>query len=194
VHLIRFRFLLDRAPPGCPPESLLCPSCDPLWSSIGHTPLTVAAGHTQPRRTVASGAMAAAGGSAVPLYGAPAATAVGGMPSPAGQGSTGAGLGESDYQAALAGKRVRKTVQSTLHIAPGGQVRSHAPATTGAAGRAGPGLPDSTAGGLGAAGPERVIEQVMCGCGVPCKLLIVNKDGPNKGRPFYACAKPRYAT
>jgi hypothetical protein len=139
--------------------------------------------------------MAAGGGGAVHTNAAPtAAFAAGGLPSPAGQGPMGVPLGESDYQAALAGKRVRKTVQSTLHIAPGGQVRSHAPTNTGAAGRAGLGLPDSTAGGLGAAGPERVIEQVMCGCGVPCKLLIVNKDGPNKGRPFYACAKPRYAT
>ncbi|XP_061196153.1 DNA topoisomerase 3-alpha-like [Saccostrea echinata] len=32
---------------------------------------------------------------------------------------------------------------------------------------------------------------VNCNCGKPAKTLTVNKDGPNKGRTFYACAKPR---
>ena len=32
---------------------------------------------------------------------------------------------------------------------------------------------------------------VSCGCGDPAKLLTVQKDGPNKGRQFYGCAKPR---
>lgn len=32
---------------------------------------------------------------------------------------------------------------------------------------------------------------VMCKCGIPAKLLSVKKDGPNKGREFYACSKPR---
>ncbi|XP_034311164.2 DNA topoisomerase 3-alpha isoform X1 [Magallana gigas] len=32
---------------------------------------------------------------------------------------------------------------------------------------------------------------VMCNCGNPAKMLMVNKEGPNKGRTFYACANPR---
>lgn len=35
--------------------------------------------------------------------------------------------------------------------------------------------------------------EVCCNCGEPGKLLTVNKDGPNHGRPFYGCAKPRDA-
>lgn len=31
----------------------------------------------------------------------------------------------------------------------------------------------------------------MCNCGNPAKMLMVNKEGPNKGRTFYACANPR---
>jgi hypothetical protein len=32
-----------------------------------------------------------------------------------------------------------------------------------------------------------------CSCGVRAALLKVNKDGPNKGRSFYSCSKPRYS-
>ncbi|XP_047024489.1 DNA topoisomerase 3-alpha [Helicoverpa zea] len=32
-------------------------------------------------------------------------------------------------------------------------------------------------------------ESVMCNCGQPCKQITVQKDGPNKGRPFYCCVK-----
>ncbi len=30
-----------------------------------------------------------------------------------------------------------------------------------------------------------------CHCGIPTKLLTVNKEGTNKGRPFYSCTKPK---
>ncbi|XP_068631634.1 DNA topoisomerase 3-alpha [Battus philenor] len=32
-------------------------------------------------------------------------------------------------------------------------------------------------------------DNVMCNCGLPCKKITVHKEGPNKGRPFYGCAK-----
>ncbi|KAF6035492.1 TOP3A [Bugula neritina] len=32
---------------------------------------------------------------------------------------------------------------------------------------------------------------VKCGCNMPANRLTVQKDGPNKGREFYACSKPR---
>ncbi|XP_055539762.1 DNA topoisomerase 3-alpha isoform X2 [Wyeomyia smithii] len=32
-------------------------------------------------------------------------------------------------------------------------------------------------------------EQVMCRCNLPAKELTVKKEGPNKGRPFFACSK-----
>ncbi|KAK6171091.1 hypothetical protein SNE40_019350 [Patella caerulea] len=34
-------------------------------------------------------------------------------------------------------------------------------------------------------------DNVQCPCGLPAKSLTVQKDGPNKGRPFYGCSKPR---
>jgi len=34
-------------------------------------------------------------------------------------------------------------------------------------------------------------DSVQCGCGQNAKELTVQKEGPNKGRPFYACPKPR---
>lgn len=33
-------------------------------------------------------------------------------------------------------------------------------------------------------------ENVQCRCGQPAKQLTVNKDGPNKGRPFFGCSQP----
>ncbi|XP_052264208.1 DNA topoisomerase 3-alpha-like isoform X2 [Dreissena polymorpha] len=33
--------------------------------------------------------------------------------------------------------------------------------------------------------------EVMCKCGQPAKSLTVQKEGPNKGRPFYGCPAPR---
>ncbi|CAH0579356.1 unnamed protein product [Chrysodeixis includens] len=32
-------------------------------------------------------------------------------------------------------------------------------------------------------------DDVMCDCGLPCKKLTVQKEGPNKGRTFYGCVK-----
>ncbi|KAH9636384.1 hypothetical protein HF086_011241 [Spodoptera exigua] len=32
-------------------------------------------------------------------------------------------------------------------------------------------------------------DEVMCDCGIPCKRLIAQKEGPNKGRPFHVCVK-----
>lgn len=34
-------------------------------------------------------------------------------------------------------------------------------------------------------------DAVVCGCQLEAKKLIVQKEGPNKGRPFYTCPKPR---
>ncbi|KPJ08784.1 DNA topoisomerase 3-alpha [Papilio machaon] len=32
-------------------------------------------------------------------------------------------------------------------------------------------------------------DNVMCNCGVPARRVTVQKEGPNKGRPFYGCPK-----
>ncbi|CAH1794681.1 unnamed protein product [Owenia fusiformis] len=34
-------------------------------------------------------------------------------------------------------------------------------------------------------------EEVKCNCNQPAKSLTVQKEGPNQGRPFYGCMKPR---
>lgn len=31
---------------------------------------------------------------------------------------------------------------------------------------------------------------IMCTCNQPATLRTVSKEGPNKGRQFYSCAKP----
>ncbi|XP_062607419.1 DNA topoisomerase 3-alpha-like, partial [Saccostrea cucullata] len=50
----------------------------------------------------------------------------------------------------------------------------------------------SDSGGLGGTGFQAGgNSDVCCNCGNPAKMLTVNKEGPNKGRTFYACAKPR---
>lgn len=35
--------------------------------------------------------------------------------------------------------------------------------------------------------------ETCCECGEPAKLLTVHKEGPNQGRQFYVCDKPREA-
>jgi hypothetical protein len=172
VHKIRFRFVLDRAPPGCPPESSLCPACAPLWAAIGHTPLTVAQGRV---RAVPVEAAARSGPTnsffvpQQPRHGA-GTGATGPAPVPA------AAAPESDYQAALAGKRGRKTAAAAASASLSAPVAQ----------------PPRTAGTDPAGAPAG--PQTMCSCGAPAKLLTVAKEGPNRGRPFFSCAKPRYGT
>jgi hypothetical protein len=168
VHKIRFRFLLDRAPPGCPPESSLCPACDSLWGTIGHTPLTVAQGRAAP----APAAPAPTRGGPISGFFAPQqprSGAAGAAPAPA-------AAPESDYQAALAGKRGRKAATAALSAAFAAPI-AQPPRAAGLDGAAAPGVP-----------------QTMCSCGAPAKLLTVLKEGTNRGRPFFSCAKPRFIT
>lgn len=157
VSKLVFRFNLDRAPPGVPPECVLCPCCDPLWGEIGQAPLQLPEG---PRR--------AAGGAVhtprAPVGHPDGATLSSMAPVPASAGS--------DYQAALAGKRRVVAAHSTNAAA--------AVTPRYAAG------PDTRAG----AGRDAVVHP-DCSCPAPSKLLTVNKEGPNKGRKFFSCAKPR---
>jgi len=41
ITKLLFRFNLSSAPPGTPPEAVLCPSCDPLWRNAGEAALYV---------------------------------------------------------------------------------------------------------------------------------------------------------
>ncbi|XP_029294340.1 DNA topoisomerase 3-alpha isoform X1 [Cottoperca gobio] len=45
--------------------------------------------------------------------------------------------------------------------------------------------------GQGAAGAEGQMGQIMCNCNETAVMLTVQKDGPNKGRRFHTCGKPR---
>ncbi|XP_013142940.1 PREDICTED: DNA topoisomerase 3-alpha [Papilio polytes] len=36
---------------------------------------------------------------------------------------------------------------------------------------------------------QPIDDNVMCNCGVPARRVTVQKEGPNKGRPFYGCPK-----
>ena len=161
VCKLRFRFILERAPPGCPPESLVCPGCDPLWGEIGHTALSVV-----PNTATAGGAgatNAGAGGGAV-------RGGSGNMPEHIPHSHTTAGGGGSDYQAALAGKRKGRVANTTASTAKG---RGSSSAGTG------------SGAGSASAAPK-------CSCGLVSKTMTVAKEGPNQGRPFHSCSKPRY--
>ena len=175
VSKIAFRFNLDRAPPGVPPECVLCPCCDPLWREIGQPPLQL------PEAPVARRGL----DPARPQLG-PADTRSNGNATSA--SAPGPGPAMSDYQAALAGKRrATHTATATASVSaiatPGGR---GAPGRGGAAG-GGAGFDNREASAVGGA-----IIHPDCVCAVPSKLLTVSKEGPNKGRKFFACAKPRY--
>ncbi|XP_005098681.1 DNA topoisomerase 3-alpha [Aplysia californica] len=43
----------------------------------------------------------------------------------------------------------------------------------------------------GGVGNNAAEDEVSCRCGLPAKFLTVQKVGPNTGRQFYACSKPR---
>lgn len=72
---------------------------------------------------------------------------------------------ESDYAAALAGRK-KKPATSVVAAAAGSVMHQ--------------------------GGPPQDVDVPMCGCGVPGKQLTVSKEGPNKGRKFFSCTKPRY--
>ena len=39
----------------------------------------------------------------------------------------------------------------------------------------------------------RVGETPLCECGAPCVLASVHKEGPNRGRRFFRCARKKRA-
>lgn len=85
----------------------------------------------------------------------------------------------SEYAAALAGVatgRGRKNNSSNTNSTRGNN------GSTSSRGRSAPPSGNSGAGDG---------DNVMCGCGEPSKLLTVSKEGPNKGRKFHSCSKPR---
>lgn len=175
VCKIAFRFNLDRAPPGVPPECVLCPSCDPLWRETGQPSLQLP---ETGRRGNHAGTCAGTGGGNHSTVAAAVGVVVA---TPAG-----AVASMSDYQAALAGKRrvVAHTATSAMAANRAGSKRG-LPAAVGYEAREAH-APFGSAGttGGGFIHPD-------CTCAVPSKLLTVNKEGPNKGRKFFSCSKPR---
>jgi len=152
VHKILFRFLPGRAPHGVPPEVAMCPCCDPLWAAAGERPLSLPASSARP--------------SAQQFHPPPVnVLSVTGRPA------------ESDYAAALAGRKKKPATgvgAAAVQQARAGPEVSHVSAHGGA--------------------PPRDVNVPVCGCGAPGKQLTVSKEGPNKGRKFFSCAKPRYDT
>lgn len=89
----------------------------------------------------------------------------------------------SSYDAALAGLAIRPTRTPYNPPAPRGPASSSAASFGGGSG-SGSGIGDVPIG----ADPNAP----LCDCQLPAKFCTVMKDGPNKGRPFYGCVKPRY--
>lgn len=169
VHKILFRLNMSRAPHGVAPESTLCPCCDPLWATTGERPLPLPAVSTTAAGVTAAGVGGNVAGNAFTRVTPAVAIAT---------NLAGTSASESDYAAALAGKKKKK-----------------------------PSLPANAGVGVGAAAwpsgsrdgstyvPPSVAEETpMCACGVASKQLTVSKEGPNKGRKFFSCAKSRFAS
>lgn len=164
MHKIHFRFIMDRMPPGNPPEALLCPCCDPFWASVHETPLTLPAS-PRPGGPAAAGRMQ---GAAHQLR----QQTLTGQPAPPSREI------ESDYSAALAGRRKKPTAAPAAAANAGAPIRQYD--------RGGGGVGGGGGGGFAPEGPAE-----NCGCGVPSRQLTVSKEGPNKGRKFFSCAKSR---
>lgn len=156
VHKILFHMNMSRAPHGVAPESTLCPCCDPLWSATGERPLPLPAAGAAPAVVGTGNAYPRTVAAAYPT----ATTAM-----------------ESDYAAALAGKKKKGPLPSAVPVGVAGG---------GGASAFGRG------GGSSMQATGVIVETPMCGCNVASKPLTVSKEGPNKGRRFFSCAKSRY--
>ncbi|KAI8796900.1 DNA topoisomerase 3-alpha [Biomphalaria glabrata] len=52
-------------------------------------------------------------------------------------------------------------------------------------------VPNRNQGSSGGSNRNSEDNEVLCKCGIPAKFLTVQKQGPNTGRQFYGCSKPR---
>jgi DNA topoisomerase-3 len=189
VHKLHITVNLSVAPPGTPSEMDMCLCCDPLWSECQVQPVALPA-----RNMGAMRAPGARGAGSNVNYGG-AGTSAGAYNNSAygslrpDVGSASSSFGGSDYGAAATGKGVTNDKRKASTAASRG-------GRTGRGGRGGPDIaPGASVGSrVGRASrqtDEAANESRMCLCGQPASVNTVNKEGPNKGRPFAGCSVKR---
>ena len=201
VRKLQLFFNLSKSPRGIAPEVIACPSCDRIWEDIHIAALKLEpmGGHAggggggggmgggggggggggQGRNgpfnapsTSTSMSAAGRGTGAVTLPGrAPVRHQEYPIPTDQG-GRSGYPIETSDYSAAATGVNLQNGPRAGGRGSSGGR-------SGGGAGR----------GGYNTASSDE--NAPVCECGVKTISVVTVKDGPNKGRPFYKCAKPR---
>lgn len=196
--MVQFKFFLGKGPPGLDPEQILCPCCDRLWAESGNSALPtkgldgyIPAGSTAnrtmnvnpPSVTTAFPPISMQtflGGNSSRPVGAPPTNTAAASSYSSSMTSTAAAVTTVDlstYDAALVGMSIRPNPPPSRSNTGFPGAAPYNTMTT-------PNTIDMTIG----ADPNAP----LCECQLPGKLCTVVKDGPNKGRPFYGCVKPRY--
>ena len=218
VLKVKLSFKLDAVPFALPPESIVCPSCDPLWEQTGVTPLPVRLlarrNNTMttaqpPNGPIQSNAQRGPNQNAAPSIGqqsmmsflsnnraatdtnnaVDASTINRGCNTSSSSSST-APRYSNDYQAALAGMKNN----SSNRLPPKGPT----PFPTNQASSSNSSYPSHSYQrtnnnsnnnmNMNSVTPSDIPQ---CGCGIPAVSRVVSKEGGNKGRPFFACQKSR---
>jgi DNA topoisomerase-3 len=192
VVLVQFKFIMSKAPLGIEPEKTICPCCDPLWAESGNPSLqtrgSIASMQSILGQNIASNNFGTGPSRDVPsnsllieresLHSRSAAN-VAVVPTSFG-GNSSSGKETSSYDAALAGitMQVRTSAHSSsFQYSAQGFAASY---------------PSSSSSTMPSV-PMEISDPncPLCDCQIPSKLFTVAKEGPNKGRPFYGCSKPR---
>lgn len=188
------KFNLATAPPGTPPEATVCPSCDQVWDTIGQAKLPRKAGNAAPQvsnnRSMASfTASASMYQPIIHLDQAP--------PIPQAYNNLSAYVPPTSYVQQPQQQQQQYpnpyTSSSSNRFPPMQEEASFSFVSH----HSNPPRANSSVASSNSSHNIINLEDMgnddtqSCGCGVPCKLLTVNKEGPNKGRKFYSCPKPR---
>lgn len=219
VLKVKLSFKLDAVPFALPPESIVCPSCDPLWEQTGVTPLpvrllarrnnTVTTGQPQ-NGPIQSNAQRGANQNAAPSIGqqsmmsflsnnraatdtnyAVDASTINRGCNPSSSSSSTVPRYSNDYQAALAGM---KTNSTSNKLPPKGPTPFP---TNQASSSCYPSYSHQRANNSNNNSNNMNMNSAtpsdvpQCGCGIPAVSRVVSKEGGNKGRPFFACHKSR---
>lgn len=212
--LIHCKFHMGKGPPGLDPEKTLCPCCDRLWAESGNPAMptkgidgggggagggAVAVAMRATATVVTTAATMHMTTPQAPSYQQrtihqpqPTPATNSAMATPMSMQSFFPGnvtpaaprsdVDTSSYDAALAGLAIRP------NRTPYNPPVARGPATSSAASFGG--------GSAMGTGPNELPigadpNAPLCDCQLPAKPCTVMKEGPNKGRPFYGCVKPR---
>jgi len=195
VKKLQLEIKLSMAPPGTEPLLLACPYCSDVWEDLGATPLSRGTGDLAPVMNRGDGYR----DTRAPLYPLQPQVAVPNRRAPVpipmdidvepprplpyhsnNHNNHYVPIEPSDYGAAASGAGFRGKAGGR-----GGRAAfANGRGAAGRAGRGGRSFQASTSTVVVTEGPQ-------CMCGEPSVRRNVVKEGPNKGKGFYACAKSR---